>query len=143
RGADHALAAAGALAPRAVRVVDLAVLVGEQVEVEAVLLLEGLVRRSVVARDTEHRDAEAAELREVVVQLARLDRAARRVVLRVEVEEVGLPAQGLARDGLAVPVRERERGRGVAALELHRAPPPIESRPRARASGVRCASRAP
>src|SRR5438094_156497 len=50
RRADHALAAAGSLAPRAVGVVDRAIGVGEEVEVEAVLLLESLMRRGVILR---------------------------------------------------------------------------------------------
>src|SRR6266511_359742 len=61
--ADDALAAAWPVAPRA-------------------------VRRGVVARDTEHRDAERFEGGEVVVELASLDGATRCVVLRVKVHDI-------------------------------------------------------
>src|SRR5436305_1701378 len=100
RRANHAFAATRALAPRAIRVVHLAVRVAEQVEVEAIFLLERLVRGRVVLRHTEYGHAEAAELREVVVQLARLGGASRRVVLWIEVQEVRLAFERVAGDGL-------------------------------------------
>src|SRR3954470_2198440 len=50
RRTDHAFTAPRPLAPRAVGVVDLAIGVGEQIEVEPVLLLECLMRCGVVLR---------------------------------------------------------------------------------------------
>src|SRR6266566_4531942 len=47
--ADHALAASGALAPRAVGVVDLAVGVAQQANAQAVFLAERLMRSGVVS----------------------------------------------------------------------------------------------
>src|SRR5437899_28072 len=58
RRADHTFTAAGSLAPCAVRVVDPAIGIGEEIEVEAVLLLKGLMRCGVVLRHAEHGYAE-------------------------------------------------------------------------------------
>src|SRR5712664_2208685 len=73
--ADHTLAASGALAPRAVCLVRLAVRVAQQANPKAVLLPERLMRFGVVLRYAEHGHAEHLELREVVGELARLGRA--------------------------------------------------------------------
>src|SRR6266851_6833828 len=61
RRPDHALAATGPLAPGAVRVMGSSVGIAEQRELELELLLERAVRRGVVARNAEHRDAEPLE----------------------------------------------------------------------------------
>src|SRR5438874_1319328 len=46
--ADHALATSGPIAPRAVRVVRLALGIGQQTDAKPVLLAKGLMRRGVV-----------------------------------------------------------------------------------------------
>src|SRR5437660_2791837 len=90
RRADHALAPTWPLAPCAVGVVDRTIGVTHRIEIQPVLLLEGLVRPRIVLRHAEHRNAKGPELHEVVVELTRLGRAARRVVLWIEVEEIRL-----------------------------------------------------
>src|SRR5205085_9127031 len=79
------------LAVDAVSVGDRVVGVGQEREGELVLVRELPVRALVVERDAEDFDPAPLELRERVAETASLLRAARRVVLRVEVEH-DLPA---------------------------------------------------
>src|SRR5215213_6730042 len=86
-GEAHVLAVApGLLAVDAVSLGDGAVSVAQQREREVVLGDESLVRSLVVERDAENLDAGLTNGRVVVAERARLLGAARRVVLRVEVE---------------------------------------------------------
>src|SRR5690606_29167242 len=66
---------------------DLAILIGEQGEVEVVRLLETLVVLDGVAAYADDRRAELSELVEVVAIAAGLPRASGRHVRRVEVED--------------------------------------------------------
>src|SRR5262249_40398621 len=72
--------------------------IGQEREVQLVLALELAVRRERVAAHAEHHDALLLERGLVVAEGARLARAARRVVLRVEVQHHGLAAQVLELD---------------------------------------------
>src|SRR5437762_4577394 len=124
-GADKAgrpvntLAASGPFATRPVRPMRLAVGIAQQAHAKAVLLPERLMRGGVVLRDAEHGHAEHLELREVVGELAGLGRAARRVVLWVEVDDIPLPLEVLCGADVAFFVVQRERRGLVAGLELH------------------------
>src|SRR5438477_10819444 len=119
--ADNTLAASWPFAPRPVRPMRLAVGIAQQAHAKAVLLPERLMRGGVVLRDAEHGHAEHLELREVVGELAGLGRAARRVVLWVEVDDIPLPLEVLCGHGLSVLVGEGKFRRRVAGLELHHA----------------------
>jgi len=99
--------------------VSLAVGVGQKLHAQAVLLSEGLMRSGIVPRDAKDRDAEHLELGEVVGELAGFGRAARRVVLRVEVHDVTRPFQVLCRDDLPILIGEREGGCLIPGFELH------------------------
>src|SRR5258708_1939468 len=85
--ADHAIAPAGAIAPGAVGSHRLVGRVGKQGEAQSVLVAELHVRSGVIGRDADDRDARLLELLQVVVELAGFRRAARRVVLGVEVHD--------------------------------------------------------
>src|SRR5262249_9648427 len=90
----------------------------EQREGQPVLLDELLVRRHRIAADADHLDARVREVAELIAEGARLARAARRVVLRVEVDDqVLLPAEVGERDALPVLVVERELRRARAGAE--------------------------
>src|SRR5450432_993281 len=69
--------------------------VGDQLERQLEVLLEAIVRRHVVARDAEQHGAGLDEILVVVAKLHRFGGAARRVVLRVEVEDDDLAGIGL------------------------------------------------
>src|SRR2546430_10098618 len=99
--ANHAFAASGPLAPRAIGLVRLVVPVTQQAHAKAVLLAERLMRGGVILRDPEHGDSEHLELREVVRELARLGGAARDVVLRIEVDDVSGAFEVLGGDDFA------------------------------------------
>src|SRR5690606_4167639 len=89
---------------------ELLVRIGDQVEREAVLRLELLVRSDAVAGHAEHGDAEPLELAVQVAEPLALQRAARRVVLRVEVQHVRRAEQLLARHGAPAGRGGREGG---------------------------------
>src|SRR3954469_23023739 len=86
----------------------LLVLVGEQVEGEAHLRLEVLVRLQAVPRDAVDRAAGVLELRVEVAELLALGGAAGRVVLRVEVQDDQLGGNGGEAEGAAPRAREAE-----------------------------------
>ena len=67
--------------------------VGEEGEVEAVLVAELAVARHVVRRDPQHHGARGLEVRGAVAEGARLLGAAGRVVLGIEVQHHGLAAE--------------------------------------------------
>src|SRR5438105_7676275 len=117
--ADNTLAASGPFAPRPVRPMRLAVGIAQQAHAQAVLLAERLMRGGVVLRDAEHGHAEHLELREVVGELAGLGRAARRVVLWVEVDDIPLPPEVFGGNGLSFFVGKGKLWSLVARLELH------------------------
>src|SRR5437899_3915697 len=115
--------------------------VGKQDERQPVLGGELLVRRLGVGADPDHLGAGVLKVRVLVAEGARFLRAARRVVLRVEVEDDRLPAAVVAQpNGAAARVREREVGRrvpdadagGAAAEQVeqsHAGPDTIIARP--------------
>jgi len=74
------------LAIRTVRVNDLTIWVGQQREVESELASEVVVTIPVISRHTVDNGTYPIELRKVVAESAGLRRAARRIVLRVEVK---------------------------------------------------------
>ena len=86
--------------------------VGEDRERQAVLLRELLVRLDVVDADAEDRRAGVAEREDVVAELAGLGRAARRLILGIEVQRDPLAAIILQLVPLAVLVLQLEVGRG-------------------------------
>src|SRR5947207_12674092 len=106
------LAVPAALAPDAVILRDAVIRVREQRERQLELRLELLVRADVVGADAEHHGAAVAKNVVRVSELARLDSATGRVVLRIEVENHCLPAEigqlhGLAALALQLEVRGR------------------------------------
>src|SRR5205814_2831407 len=66
---------------------ELVILVGQQSEWQRILLLELLVRRNAVGTYSDHLRVGLAEPRKSVPEIARLFRAARGVVLRIEIED--------------------------------------------------------
>src|SRR5262249_40437220 len=108
--ADALLAVEDLLAPRAVLFVDLRVRVAEQRKLEVVLRGELAVPLDRVARDAEHDGALLGQLLALRLEALRLARAARRVVLRVEVEDDRLAGEVGERDLAALRAREGERG---------------------------------
>ena len=84
---DAGLAIPALLPPGAVGVHDLVVGVGQQRELEAVLVAEALVALGIVGRDADDRHAGGLEGGQVVVELARLTGAARGIVRGIEVDE--------------------------------------------------------
>ena len=112
----HVLAAVHALLlPHPERLGDGVVGIGEQREPESVLLGELELLRRLVRADPD--DGSAADVAEDVVEPARLLRAARRVGLRVEVDEHLAPAQRAQRHLLVVLVGEVEVGCAIPWLE--------------------------
>src|SRR5207253_8801392 len=115
--------------------------VSEQDERQVVLRGEFLVRRRGVGADADHLGARVLKVLVLVAEGARFLRAARRVVLRVEVEDDRLPAAVVAQPhGAVARVREREVGRrvpdadagGAAAEQVeesHAGPDTIIARP--------------
>jgi len=97
----------------------LAVRITQQANAEAVLLPERLMRGGVVLRDAQHGHAEHLELREVVGELAGLGRAPRRVVLRIEVDDIRLPLEVFVGHRRSLFVGQGKLGGRVAGLELH------------------------
>ncbi len=93
---DRLLAVQGLLAPGPVGLAHRVVGVGEQGELEAVLLPELLVLVGAVGRDAQHGHLGPGKGPQVVVELAGLLGAARRVVPRVEVHDHRLPAKSLS-----------------------------------------------
>src|SRR3954454_22734600 len=101
------------LAPDAIEVGDLVVLVGEEGEVEAVLVGEVSLCLDRVRRDTDDSRAGAGVVVAVVAHAARLGRTTRRVRLREEVEDDWLPTQRAQGDLVAALIR---RGEAVSLL---------------------------
>src|SRR4029079_7899741 len=98
------------LAPHAPRLGDLAVLVGDEWEVEALLLAELGVALDAVATDADDAGAEFLVHLLAIAKVARFLRASRRHVLRVEVHH----------DGLSLELAEVERPLVRLALERGR-----------------------
>src|SRR5215216_2785525 len=120
-GAQHpnaGLAIPGLLPPGAVGVHDLVVGVGQQWELEAVLVAEALVALGVVAGDADDRHAGGLEVGQVVVELARFAGAARGIVGGIEVEDDPLALEVGQRHGGAVLVGQGELRRLGAGLKL-------------------------
>src|SRR5579883_1822630 len=112
--AIHAL-----LDPDAVALADFALGVGGKDERKLVLLLEFVVRGYAVLRDADDHRRHLAEFREGVAEPAGFGRAARRVVLGIEIEHDLLAAQFGERD-LAVAVgRQGEIRRFLTDLDTH------------------------
>ena len=101
---------------------DVVSVVREKGEGQVVLVLELDVRAHVVGRDAEHDRALALELAVDVADPARLRRAARRVVLGIEVEDDLLAAQVGELDRLAA-VGSSVRNRVPACLLRPRSDP--------------------
>jgi hypothetical protein len=102
------------LLPDPVRFGDVVVGVGEQRELEPVLLGEPGLARGVEDRHAEHRRLGLAEFWEMVPEVARLLGTAGRVVLRIEVQDQWLPRVVLEAVNRARLILERER-RGLVA----------------------------
>ncbi len=120
RAADDAhrrLAVVLLLAPGAVGLGHRVILVGEQPEAERVLVAELRVRRGRVGRDAEDGGPDRVEVGLRVAQRARLDRAARGVVLGVEVEDDARALEVGEAHGAAVVGRQFEVGSGVTGRE--------------------------
>src|SRR5450759_1851507 len=75
------------LAPCAIRLVHGVIGIGQELERQVVLGGERIVRRGVVARDSEDLDAGLLQLGPPVSQAARFARASRSVVFRVEIDQ--------------------------------------------------------
>ena len=105
------------LAPDAVLLGDGVVRVGEQREVEVLLVVELRDRRDRVGRDAEHGHAGGLVVAAVVADAARLRRAPGGVGLGIEVEDDGPAAQAREAHGGAVVVGELEVGGLVAGLD--------------------------
>src|SRR5690606_12284962 len=86
--AEHAPPAHVLLADHVEQLPEPLVRAGDQLEREALLGLELLVRGEAVPRDAEHADAEALEGPVEIAEALALERAARRRVLRIEIEHV-------------------------------------------------------
>jgi hypothetical protein len=99
------------------------VAVGQQGELETVLVAEALVTLGVVAGDADDRHAGGLEAGQVVVELARLAGAARGIVRGIEVDEHLGALEVLQGDGGAVLVGQGERRRLGAGLKLGRGAP--------------------
>src|SRR5579872_5290213 len=74
------------LLPDTVGVRDLAIDVGQQREGQRILLLELRVRGDAVRTHANDRRIDTLEARERIAELTRLSRAARRVILRIEIQ---------------------------------------------------------
>jgi hypothetical protein len=99
------------------------VAVGQQGELETVLVAEALVTLGVVAGDADDRHASGLEAGQVVVELARLAGTARGIVGGIEVEDDPLALEVGQRHGGAVLVGQGELRRRGAGLKLgHGAP---------------------
>ena len=117
--AEEELAVERALAPGAVAVQNGVVRVGDEREREAEAARERLVALGRVRRQADDRDAGGVERLGVVAEVAGLYRAARRVVLGVDVERDRAPAEVCETDRLAGLGRALEVGREVAGLRHH------------------------
>src|SRR5688572_19667646 len=139
RGAEDAVVLAAVhrlLAPDAVGLGDRVVLVGEQRERQRELVAKLPVRRDAVGRDAEHDGSPGLHVGPAVAELAGLRGAAARVVLRVEVEDDGPPAERRERHVLPPVRREREPGRfGADRGSAHGSRPRSASGARTRAIG--------
>src|ERR1700730_15889397 len=115
--AHRRLAVQVLLAPGAVGVGDPVAGIGEEREVEAVLVAELAVAGDVVGRNAEHGGAVGGQLGLAVTEGAGLAGASRGVVLRVEVQHDRLAAQGGEPDLLAVVGTQGEVGRALALFD--------------------------
>ena len=106
RHAHVLLAVHGFLLPHAVLLHHRVIRIGEQRELESVLLREPRLALRVEHADAEHRRLALLELRQVVLEGARLLGAAGRVVLGIEVEHHRLAGVVGQRVGLARLVRQ-------------------------------------
>jgi hypothetical protein len=88
--------------------------VGEQREVERVLVAKGLVARHAVRADAEDMSPRE-KLRTGVAELLALDGAARGVILWIEEQDHRFVRQGSQRDLSSFIGREREIGRGLSS----------------------------
>ena len=100
----------------------LAVFIGDEREGELVFRLELVVARDRVARDADDRRLHLGEVGEIVAEGAGLRRAARGVVLWIEIEHNLLALEVLERDLAAAIGRQCETRRLVANLETHAFP---------------------
>ena len=124
----HELPAVEALlSPRAELLRDGVIRIDEQRERELVLRGELLVALLVVGGDPQHHRAALLEGGVLVAEVARLGGAARRVVLRVEVDDDVLPLEVAQLHGAAALVLQRERWSLLACLDRHREPPLLET----------------
>ena len=90
------------LLPHAVLLGHRMVFVGEQWKRDVELLREARLARFVENADTKHSRFRLLELRQVIAKVARLFSAARRVVLRIEIENDG--PSGVIREPVGLPV---------------------------------------
>ena len=117
-GDTHVLAAVQALLdPDPVGFEQFMVGVGQQREVQRILLHELRMALFVVGADAEYRDRELPEAGKIVAEGAGLARAAGRIVLRVEVQHVALALERGAVDDVAGVARQGEIRGLVAGLE--------------------------
>ena len=101
------------LAPCAIRLVHGMIGIRQELERQVVLGGERIVRRGVVARDSEDLDPGALQLAPGVAQAARFARASGSVVFRIEIDQNVLAAPiVMQRDRLARASRKREIGSG-------------------------------
>src|SRR6266576_1116157 len=112
------------LTPHAPRLRDLVVGVGEQRELQPVLVGELQLLLDRVGADADHGGLQLLQLWERVLQVARLLRAPRGVGLRVEVHDDALPLEARQAHELAVLVLQRECRRLVADRERGHGPTP-------------------
>ena len=93
--------------------------VGEQGEGQSPGVAEGRELGGLVRRDADDREPRTVELGEVVPEVARLLRAARRRRRRVAVDHQRAAAEVGQRDGVAVGIGQGEPGRGIAGGQAH------------------------
>jgi hypothetical protein len=89
--------------------------IGEQIDREPKLLAEALVRRDVVFTHSNDRNIRVVEILFACGERLALDRAARRVVFRIDVDDQPLAFEVVERDCLAVLVLESEIDEALAS----------------------------
>src|ERR1051325_484673 len=103
--------------PHAVLLHHRVIFIGEQRELQPVLIRELRLARRIQYADAEHGGLALLELRQVVLERARLLRAAGRVVFWIEVENDGLPRIIGERMVLAFLIGQREGGRFFSGID--------------------------